>query len=179
MTSLERLRLATALSHTVPDTELRMRTDRSEWIVVGRGSDADIDPCAMRRVVAASACSKRPDISAHIVELSLGGSITDIGGGVFASGRNGIEQRWIATLLAPDRVTRLLDDVDHPDAPDHAVHARLTRDPQLGVTVVAMTTGDLRFHESLDEIALLAAGGCFVSELQCAAAPYESTSDAG
>ncbi|MGA9277330.1 hypothetical protein [Ilumatobacter sp.] len=167
MKPLERLRLATALSHTVPGAKLHLRTDRGESVVVGEGAHADNGPCAMRRVVAASACPNQPDLSEHLVDISVGGALTDVGGGVFSTCRNGIEQRWIATTLLPDRVAQVLADVGLDAVPDEAMHAAVKPDSGLAVTVLAITTSDMRFHHMLDEIAVLAAGACLVEELSC------------
>ncbi|MEP1124481.1 MAG: hypothetical protein ABJH68_11385 [Ilumatobacter sp.] len=165
MTPLERLRLATALVHTIPDADLRLRTDDGELIVVTHEAGADIDPCKMRRLVAAMACPDRPDLANHITEVSLGGGLTDLGGGVFGSSSPDGVHRWLASLLGFATLSELLDGVDLDALPDHAMHACLKPDPALGVTVVGITSNDARFDHALDETAAQVAAACFVAEL--------------
>ncbi|MFT6763968.1 MAG: hypothetical protein ACJAXA_002632 [Candidatus Aldehydirespiratoraceae bacterium] len=170
MTPLERLRLATALGHTVPGAQLRLHTDRDEIIMVSHHPAADIDPCAMRRVVAASSCAGQPDLSQRIVDVTICGGLVDTGGGVFSRSVGDVEQRWIASLLQPQRLADLLDDVGLEVVPDDAMSARMKPDSALGVTVLAITVNDARFHHALDEIAARTAAACFVEELRCDAA---------
>lgn len=169
MTPLERLRVAAALSHAVPGAELRLVTDRGERIVVGHHPTADIDPCALRRVVAASACPSNPDFSRRIAEVSVCGALLDMGGGVLASVIDGVEQRWVASLLRPTRVAELLGDVGLEDVPDDAMHACVKPNGDLGISIVAVTANDGRFLHALDAVAARAAAVCFVDELWCAA----------
>ncbi len=165
MTPLERLRLATALVHTIPGAVLRLRTDGDERVVVGHGADADIDPCKMRRIVAAMACPNRPDLANRITEVTFGGELVDLGGGVFATSAGGVEQRWLASLLGFPTLTELLDDVGPEALPSDAMQACLKPDPELGVTVVRMAANDDRFTHQLDEVAAQVAAACFVAEL--------------
>ena len=177
MTPLERLRLAAALGHTVPGAEFRLHTDRGESIVVGRHPTADIDPCAMRRVVAASACPGHRDHSQRVVDVSVGGALTDIGGGVYASRFAGCEQRWVASLLEPQCLADLLDDVGLDAVPDEAMHACIKPDSGLGVTILTIAANDARYHHALDEIAAQAAAACFVEELRRGAAELAHSND--
>lgn len=165
MTPLERLRLATALVHAVPGAELRIRTTNSEQICVSHAPAGDIDPCKLRQIVAASACPNRPDLSQRIAEMTVGGSLIDVGGGIAATRCGGREQRWITSLLPYQKLTELLDDVGHGDVPANAIQASLKPDPELGVTVVGITANDARFDHALDNVAAQVAAACFVAEL--------------
>lgn len=165
MTPLERLRLATALAHTVPGTELRLVTDSGEQIVVSRHPAADIDACKMRQVVAASACPRHPDLSRRIGSVMVGGALVDLGGGVFGSRSGGLEHRWVASLLPYPKLSELLDDVGHHQVPADAMRASLKPDPELGVTVISVTSNHVRFDHALDEVAAEVAAACFVAEL--------------
>ncbi len=169
MTPLERLRLATALVHAIPDAEMRLRTDQNECVVVSRAPGADIDPCKMRRVVAAMACPHRPELADRVTEVTFGGSVSDLGGGVFASRSSDGEHRWVASLLGFPTVSELLSGVGPDGLPDEAMRACLKPDPELGVTVVGITANDARFDDVLDEVAGQAAAACFVAELWGAA----------
>ena len=60
MTNLERLRLSTALAHVVPGATLHLSCHSGEDVNVGAHPSADIDACALRKVVIASACTERP-----------------------------------------------------------------------------------------------------------------------
>ncbi len=169
MTPLERLRLAAALGHAVPASELRLHTPAGETIIVSAHPSADIDPCAMRRVVCAFACPNNTDHSGRVAAVEFGGSLTDLGGGVFRVAHNGMEQRWVATLLTPDRLAELLDDVGLDELPDEAMHGCLKPDPELGVTLLVITANNERYLDVLDDIATKAAAAIFVEELRCTA----------
>lgn len=165
MTTLERLRLATALGHHVPGTQLRLRTDRNEEIIVGHHHGADIDPCKMRSVVVASCCPHQPDLSRRITDVTVGGTLVSVGGGVYATRIDGREQRWITSLLGPECIAALLEDVVLDSLPDEVMHTRATPDSGLGVTVIVLTSTSRQFDHMLDDIAARTAAKCFVEEL--------------
>ena len=169
MQPLDRLRLATALGHAVPGAQLTLHTDRSEHIVVASHPAADVNPCALRRVVIAFGYERCPDHSGKVDDVTIGGALDDLGGGVFRVVRRGIEQRWIATLLAPDVVAELLDVVGLDDVPADAMHGCLKPDSELGVTMLVVTSNDPRYDDVLDEIAQQAAASIFAEELLRAA----------
>ena len=165
MTSLERLRLAVALGHTVQGAELRLHSDQSEEIVVSSHPAADIGPCEMRRMVIASSCAQVPDHSGRIRTITCGGSLEDLGGGVFRVLRGGTEQRWIASLLRPEVVSDILDLVGVDGVPADAMHGCLKPDSGLGVTMLVITSNEPRYDHALDEISAQAAASMFVEEL--------------
>ena len=168
MTPLERLRLAVALGHTAPAAELRLRTVDGDAVVVAGHHTADIDPCAMRRIVQSGACARGVDCSGRVAEVTVGGSLEDLGAGVYRLARRGVEQRWIASLLEPHRIAAVLDGVGVDGVPHDAVHACLEPDPDLGVTVLVIASPDARYRHHLDEYAAQAAAACYVEELrQC------------
>lgn len=175
MTPLERLRLAVSLAHCVPGSELRLLTSNDETIVVNAHPAADLDACAMRRVVRAASCPSRPDVSERVVAVAYGGSLEDLGGGVFRAVSNGREQRWIASLLRPRRIADLLGDVGLHEVPDDAMHACLKPDAELGVTLMVITADDARHAHHLDEIATRAAAAIFVDEMWCSVLHHIST----
>jgi hypothetical protein len=167
MQPLDRLRLATALGHAVPGAQLTLHTDRGEQIVVASHPAADVDPCALRRVVIAFGHERCLDHSGKVDQVTIGGALDDLGGGVYRVLRHGIEQRWIATLLEPDVVAELLVGLD--DAAAEAMHGCLKPDCELGVTMLVVTSDDPRAGEVLDEIAQQAAALIFAEELLRAA----------
>ena len=60
MTNLERLRLSTALAHVVPGATLHVACHSGQQVHVGAHPGADLDACAMRKVVIARACREVP-----------------------------------------------------------------------------------------------------------------------
>ena len=170
MTSLERLRLAVALAHSIAGAELRLTCGPDDTIVVSDHPAADLTTCAMRSVVIANECRSTPDYSARISSIQFGGSLDDVGGGVLRTRTVcGMEQRSVATVLAPDAVVDVLDRVGG-EVPDDAVHANVRTDAELGVTVFTITAIDRRFDAAVDEIITAAAAACFTAELLRAAA---------
>ncbi len=170
MTPLEHIRLAAALTHSVPGAHLRLGTGTGESVVVGRNHGADMDPCAFRRLIAAGSGRRlRSDADAHfrmVDSVVVGGTLLDIGGGVYASRVGEQDQRWIASRLAHRRVADLLADVE---GCDDSIHACLRPDDDLGVTVLEITDrgSDARpaCGGRLDAVAARAAAACFVAEL--------------
>lgn len=163
------LRLAVATAHAVPGAELRLATIDGAVLVVAHHPAADLDPCAMRRVVLAGACAAAPDPSRQILAAELGGVLVDEGGGVWREdGRRGLRW-WVATLLSPRHVARLLDETAHLVPGPDEVAARILPDRELGITLVEFsaatataspTTVRLAAHEAI--------GPLVVAELVCA-----------
>ncbi len=166
MTRLERLRLAGTLAHSVHGAELRLRTDRDEVIVVSHHPAADLDPCALRQVIAASACPGNTDYSERVVDIDVGGALTDLGGGIHATISAGRAQRWIVTPLQPDRLAQLLGAFDLRDVDDEVMHVSVKPDSILDVTSLVLTSNDARFDHAIDEVAVRSAAMCFVEELR-------------
>lgn len=166
MTSLERLRLAGALAHSVQGAELRLHTDRDEQIVVGHHPAADLDSCALRQVIISSACPDNADYSQRIVDVDVRGALADMGGGVFGATSAGRAQRWIVSLLRPDRISQLLDGLGNDHVADEAMHACVKLDSNLCVTSLVITSTEPSFDHAIDEVAAGAAAACFVEELR-------------
>lgn len=167
MTPLERLRLSVAVGHAVYGAELRLTTDRGDVITVSSHSAAQLDHCSLRRLVAASTCPGRPDVSDHIVAIELTGSLSDAGGGVYRVVRQGHEQRWIPSLLHPNRLGELLTALQIDGVDNDELHATLKPDELLGVTIIVLTTAE-RFVDRLDEAAEYWAASIAVDELSYA-----------
>jgi hypothetical protein len=165
MTNLERLRLSTALAHVVPGATLHLVCHSGQDLAVGAHPTADLDACALRRVVIASACPDVPDYSELVGEITVCGSLQHIGGGVHRRVVGEVEQRWIATLLSPATVADLLDDCGPNGIPQDAMHASVKPDNELAVTCVAITANDPKFDRLLDEVAAQAMSAFLVEEL--------------
>lgn len=165
MTDLERLRLSTALAHVVPGATLHLICHTGEHVNVGAHPTADLDACALRKLVVASACRNVPDYSELVREIRMCGSLQHIGGGVHRRLVGDVEQRWIATLLTPATVAELLDDCGPNGMPHDAMHACVKPDSELAVTCVAITSNDPKFDRVLDEVAARAMSAFLVEEL--------------
>lgn len=163
--TLENLRLATALAHAAPRAALRLTCDSHRQLVVSSHPAADIDICAFRRVVMASACPARPDCSDWIDDVAIAGSLTAVGGGAYVTTDDTDERHWFATLLGPERVCALLEDLDVAGVPDGAVTAALKPDPGLGVTVVATHLDGPWPRHVGTEVVTAALQVCLVEEL--------------
>ena len=165
MTNLENLRLSTALAHVVPGATLHLSCHSGQMVNVGAHPTADLDACALRKVVIASACPDVPDYSQLVSEIKVCGSLQHIGGGVHRRVVGEVEQRWIATLLSPATVADLLDDCGPNGIPHDAMHACLKPDNDLAVTCIAITANDPKFDRLLDEVAAQAMSAFLVEEL--------------
>lgn len=163
--TLENLRIAAALVHVAPQAELHLTCDDDRRVVVSSHPAADIDICAFRRVVMASACPARPDPSEWIHDVVIGGSLTAVGGGAYVSNDGSHERHWFATLLRPERVCTLLENLDVAELPDGAMTATLKPDPGLGVTVIATTIDEPGSQRFGTEVATAALQACLVEEL--------------
>jgi hypothetical protein len=165
MTSLERLRLSTALAHVVPGATLHLDCHSGQAVNVGAHPSADLDACALRKVVIASASPEVPDYSELVRDIKVCGSLQHMGGGVHRRVVGEVEQRWIATLLTPATVADLLDDCGTNGIPHDAMHACLKPDSELAVTCVSITANDPTFDRMLDEVAARAMSAFLVEEL--------------
>jgi hypothetical protein len=172
VTPLEQLRLAVALGHGTPGAELRLHAAGGETVIVSSHPAADLDHCALRRVVLDGARPDQPDQPDHsdrIAAVEFGGALDDLGGGVFRVARDGLEQRRIASLLCPDRVAGIIETIAIDDRCERSMHACLKPDTDLAVTLVVITTDDPGFVTELDEVASRISAAIFVEELWCTA----------
>jgi hypothetical protein len=166
VTPLERLRLAVALGHSAPGAELRLHSAAGGTTIVSAHPAADLDHCAVRRTLLDAASSERCE---RVSAVELAGSLDEIGGGVFRVARDGVEQRWIATLLHPDRVVGLVEATAVDERCEHSLHACLKPDADLAVTIVVITAEDAGLVAELDDVATRISAAIFVEELWCAA----------
>ncbi len=169
MTALEQLRLAVALGHGTPGAELRLRAAGGETVIVSSHPAADLDHCALRRVVLDAARPDQPDHGDRITGIEFGGALDDLGGGVFRVAHDGLEQRRIATLLRPERVAGVVEAIALDERCEESMHACLKPDTDLAVTLVVITADEPGFVTELDEVAARISAAIFVEELWCAA----------
>lgn len=135
-----RLRSAAALAHLVPGARLRLRGGEGAEIVVDRTPDADLDPCAFRQVVLHT-CRAGSDRAHPVVDdVVVGGTLADVGGGLVVSRVRGEGSlHWLAVTAPAAALRAGLADCPF-DGPDVEIEAVLRPDPELGVTVVRLTT---------------------------------------
>ena len=164
--------LAAALVHAVPGAEAQLRCGDRERLVVSRHPAADLTPSAFRQlVIAARANPLEPHATTGVGalavrELTIGGAIQDLGGGVVRSvDVIGGEQRWLATTLAWDAVQRLLASWPADDAAVRGVAATIAPDPELGVTLLRLTEDGTVSDTDLDRTAASASAALLVEEL--------------
>jgi len=165
MTSLERLRLATALTHTVPGATMHVACHSGQRVHVGSSPGADLDACAMRKVVIASGRPEVRDYSELVADITVSGALQHLGGGVYRRVFDDVEQRWLATVLPPETVAELLDLCGPAGTPDDAMHACLKPDCELAVTCLVITANRSEYQHVLDEIAASASAAILVEEL--------------
>jgi len=165
MTSLERLRLATALTHTVPGATMHVACHSGHQVHVGSHPGADIDACAMRKVAIASGRREVRDYSELVADITVSGALQHLGGGVYRRVFDDVEQRWLATVLPPETVAELLDLCGPAGTPADAMHACLKPDCDLAVTCLVITANRNEYHHVLDEIAASASAAILVEEL--------------
>lgn len=163
-TSLERLRLATALTHTVPGATMRVACHSGQQVYVGSHPGADLDACAMRKVAIASGRPEMRDYSELVADITVSGALQHLGGGVYRRVLDEVEQRWLASVLPPETIAELLDVGGPVDTPDDAMHACLKPDCDLAITCVVITVNS-EYQHALDEIAANASAAILVEEL--------------
>lgn len=163
MTTLEHLRLALALTRTVRGAHLRMTTD-DRVLTVGCHPTADLDPAVLRALLRRRGGGDHPDLLGAVRSLDVGGALEDLGGGLYRRRSEGIEERWFATLVAPEVVASL---VCRPrrDAAGDVPRLGLHPDGCLGVTVVRLTVEDPDLAHLLDPTAAALVASCLVEEL--------------
>ncbi len=135
-------------------------------MVVGTRPDANLSPCALRSIIISAVTEERRRPLLRVADIEFGGSLEDVGGGVIRSRTPcGIEQRWVACRLTPETVLALLDDAGPDGIPADAMHARLTYDHDLAVSVLSITAERREFEGRLDAVAADVAASCFAAEL--------------
>ncbi|MFQ5556487.1 MAG: hypothetical protein ACE5GB_03120 [Acidimicrobiales bacterium] len=166
---LDLLRLAVGLVHSVPGAELCLTMNDGTRRRVGTHPSADIDPCAMRRVLLAGACSTRPDPSRWIRQVHLQGSVRHEGAGIYRD-LSATARWWTATLLGPGEVSghlTALRAIELPDVelPDIEVSAAIKPDDGLGVTIVALSAPRARHDSVVRELTMAATSLFLVNEV--------------
>ena len=153
------------LTHTVPGAELRLVTDRGE-LVIGRDPAHDLSPCELRQALLAGGPTGGPDCFRAVRRVELGGSLRDIGGGMYERwpSDGSPAQRWFATTLHPRSIVELVETCDL-DVADDAMDAGVATDPPLGISAVKVSPSQPEHRDRLDEVARWFLDRCVVEEL--------------
>ena len=153
MITADQLRLAVALTHTVPGVELQLITRNGERTVVSRHPAGDIDPCSFRRTIVAAGPNTHTDPFNQIEEIRIGGSLRHRGGGLMSSQTPcGLQQRWLASTLPWCAVRTALGEVGAAEIPEGAMEATIKPDPDLDVSLVVITAIDRRYDVVLERM---------------------------
>lgn len=161
--SLDRLRLAAALAHRLPNVTLELRCANGSVVTVGSEPEHDLDPCHFRRVVVASSFPGAADLAPYLGVIRLLGA-ADLGGGLHGTVTDDRADCWLATLLRPERVRELLDEASAGLAEDR-FEGGMTIDRELAVTVIRLSGVDRDFTELLQRLARPALYACVVEEV--------------
>ena len=157
------LRRTVVLAHAVPGTELRMQTGDRD-LVVARHPSADVTPCQARAALLAAAVPGNVDCFELVTGLELGGSLRDLGGGLYWSSSGPAPERWFATCLPPDDVAALARR-NHFGLPAEAITCAVLVDPEVAVSAVRLRAGLDEHGDRLDEVARWLFGEVLVEEL--------------
>lgn len=162
---LDELRLASALAHTAPGVTLELSTDVGrEFVVAYHRTDAALDPCRLRGLVASARRGEPAPLLERLVGIRVAQGPEDLGGGIFRSIDGVVEQRWIPTLVPHETVLEVLAGCPI-DPPGDALHVRVAVDTELATTMLCLTAAHRLWEWRLDELAVWAQSACLVAEL--------------
>lgn len=170
---LERLRLATALCHSVPETELVLHRRHGGPLRVSRAPGADINPCQLRQIVGAHACPAGVASVSRVTSIELNGSLTNYGGDLYATSLGSGHQRWFVSFLHADHIRHILETVECPNEASEAISVNLNVDTVLGVTVVLLSIETSEFRDDLGRTATRAYRQAVIDELMFAPDPVD------
>ncbi|MEM8708310.1 MAG: hypothetical protein AAGE98_17735 [Actinomycetota bacterium] len=165
----ERLQLATALVHTLPNAALVAADADGRSVTVGRHPSADVDPCRWRSVVADSVTGRVASGLDHLTLAEVGGSLERSPSGAIID-RTDPSRQWFAVKLPPCVAVDVLRSIDLKGLPEEAVTASVRPDPELGVTVIGVGIDAPCMIDALDELAADVGAALAVAEL-CASLP--------
>jgi hypothetical protein len=170
MDSAERLVVAASLAHAAPGVVLRVQRCDGRLLTVARHCiGADLDPCQLRTALLAQPRTEPRRVLGGVVAVEVGGSVVDIGGGLYQRrSAAGADERWFATFVPERRVAELFAQCP-VDVPDASVRAVLKPDAELGVMAVQLWCAEQHLGTGLDEVASWAVAACMVEELLGAA----------
>jgi hypothetical protein len=174
--SIEQLRLAVALAHSVPGVVLDLRCSNGEHVAVAAGLlGTQLTPCELRCALLAPPEPGLPRLVDAITSVEVAGGVDHLGLGLYARGPAGIgSERWFVTTLSHPRIAELLSQAP-ADLPHASCAVRLAPDRALGVTAVGVTATAGAGTGALDEVAYWALAACLVDELIDPSHPQGST----
>lgn len=160
--SIDRLREAACLAHTVPGTTLRLQADVGRSLLVSHHClGADLDPCQFR---AAMSCRTGEHLAATVTRIDLVAGLVDLGGGLYRrTGDHGVEERWFVTSLPHDHIVELLGACPVPARESHLLDVVIKPDHDLRMCAVRLASP--RPDIVLDEVAMSTLSSCLVAEL--------------
>lgn len=163
--STDTLRRAVGLAHAVPGTELVLRSHSGNQLIAAAADTAEINICDLRRLLIASACPARPNLSDWIEAVDIQGSLSTCGGGIYRRACHGREERWFAVALRPEVVFGQLERLSLELARTTQADVVLKPDPCLGLTCVLVAIDGEHAERQLDELAISCLSACLVEEL--------------
>lgn len=163
---LDRLRTLTALVHSSPGATLHLECASGATVVAGAHGSADLSPCQLRRVVSAAAHPAGFGVVEHITAMSVGGSLEQVGPGMFDDRSGEWPTTRIASLLGPAAVESALSSVTLDGAHGDRLDARVSADVVLGVSCVAISGDGGDSPRVLEHVAVAAAAAILIRECE-------------
>lgn len=138
MENLQRLRVATALAHSVPDASLTLTWTDGSCCVVSHDTGSPMNLCELRHLVAGAYRFRADPFVSAVQQVDLRDGLVHIGAGLYSTGCPLVSRsRWMTTFLPPEEVRAVIEGcpVDH-----ESLSGRIVPDCALGVTVICIDT---------------------------------------
>ena len=166
VSTVDQLRLATCLAHSVPGVSLLLHTVHGDrFLVATHRHDAQLTPCELRIALLTPPRFGAPSVADVVARCSVAGGLVDIGGGLYQRSHPcSADERWFVTTLADAEVCALAQSCPL-DIPDDAIDVVVRSDRELGAAAVGVTAS-LGFGCGLDEAAFWLNAACIVAELE-------------
>lgn len=160
--SIDRLREAACLAHTVTGVTFRLHVEVGRALLVSRHClGADLDPCQFR---AAMASRTGEHLAGAVTDIELVAGLVHLGGGLYRrTGEGGRDERWFVTRLHHERIVQLLGDCPVPPPESDLLDVVIKPDTELGLCAVRLAS-----HQPdlvLDHVAMWTLSSCVVDEL--------------
>lgn len=159
----ERLRLATAMVHSIPGATLRVGNG-VQSVVIGAHPAADLSPCRWRGMLTSADLSGGIGAWADCRLLAVGGVLERTRSGMFVD-RSDPGCRWAAFRLPPCVAFDVLKQTPLDPLPDDAVTATVRPDPELGVTIIGIGVDAPGMADVLEDLAASVYASLSVAEL--------------
>ena len=116
MHKLPRLRVATAMAHSMPTASLTLTWTDGSNSVVSHGTERPMNLCELRHLVTGAHQYRADPFVSTIHDVGFRNGIVHVGAGLYATGCPLASQtRWMATFLPPEEVRDVVEEcpVDH------------------------------------------------------------------